>query len=116
MFSHYYCLKSWIASRSTTRAADCYEYFEYDLSCEVCKEKIEKTVLYRGKKFVIYSDTLIHPPFVVLAYTNEPSNNTNIAKVREYIINFDYSQTIRIGKSTHADLKLNERLISNDHC
>ena len=51
---------------------------------------------------MIYSDSLIHPPFVVMTYTNEGSN-----KVKEFIINFDYSQSINIGKGVNCDMKLN---------
>ena len=110
-FSHYYCLKNWITSRSTTRAADCYEYFEYDLSCEVCKAKISKSVEHRGKKYTIYSDSLIHPPFVIMAY-HCPSST----KVREFIINFDYSSSILIGKGPNNNIQLPEQMISNEHC
>ncbi len=74
-FSHYYCLKNWITSRSNTGAADCYEYFEYDLSCELCKQKISKSVVHKGKKYVFYSESYIHPPFVVLSYKTDSSTN-----------------------------------------
>jgi len=96
-------MKNWISSRSKTKASDCYEYFEYDMSCEVCKQKIERTVKHKGKKYTLYSESLIHPPFIVLSYRND--SNT---KVQEYIINFDYTQAVRIGRNSNSDIQLKE--------
>ena len=59
-------------------------------------------MVHKGKKYVIYSDSLIHPPFVVMTYANDGTN-----KVKEFIINFDYSQSINIGKGVNCDMKLN---------
>lgn len=67
--------------------------------------------MYKGKKYVIYSDSLIHPPFVVMTYINDGSNKT-----KEFIINFDYSECIKIGKGANPDLKLNQKLVSSEHC
>ena len=38
--------------------------------------KIDKTITHKDKKFVVFSESLIHPPFVVLAHNNE--NTTKV--------------------------------------
>jgi hypothetical protein len=70
-FSHYNCLKNWISSRSKTKASDCFEYFEYDLSCEVCKQTLSRSAMHKGKRYVLYSESVVHPPFIVMSYRND---------------------------------------------
>ena len=37
---HYLCLKRWISTKSKHVSCGTYEYYEYDLSCDLCKERI----------------------------------------------------------------------------
>ena len=71
------------------------------MSCEVCKQKIDRTVKHKGKKYVLYSESIVHPPFVVLSYKNDQTT-----KVQEYIINFDYTKVVKIGKHSDNDIRL----------
>ncbi len=52
---HYKCLKSWIHSKSKHISKGNFEYFEYDLSCDICKMKIDKIITHKDKKFVVFS-------------------------------------------------------------
>ena len=110
-FCHFLCMKSWISSRSKTKCSDCFEYFEYDMSCEVCKQKISRKVAHKGKKYTLFSESIVHPPFIVLSYKNESTT-----KVQEYIVNFDYTPIVKIGKNSTNDIRLREDTISGEHC
>lgn len=108
---HYLCLKRWISTKSKHVSSDAYEYYEYDLSCDLCKQRIDKVILHGGKRYAVYSESFLHPPYVVMAYRNEASN-----QVKEFIINFDHQKSITLGKNKDCDLPLSEKLISGQHC
>ena len=46
-----------------------------------------------------------------MAYKNDKAT-----KVREFIINFDHSKSITLGKNKDCDLPLQEKFISGQHC
>jgi hypothetical protein len=108
---HYLCLKRWISVRSKHLSSGAYEYYEYDLSCDLCRQRIDKVVLHKGKRYAVYSESLLHPPYVVMAYRNDSSN-----QVREFIINFDHHAALTLGRNKDCDLPLPERFISGQHC
>ena len=81
------------------------------MSYEVCKKQMNRTTTLKGKKYVLYSESLVHPPFIVMAYRDESSS-----KVREYIINFDYMQTLTLGRNSSCDIKLKDSSIAKEHC
>lgn len=98
---HYLCLKRWISARSKHLSGGAYEYYEYDLSCDLCRQRIDKVILHRGKRYPVYSESLLHPPYVVMAYRNDSSN-----QVREFIINFDHHTAVTVGRNKDCDLPL----------
>lgn len=107
---HYGCLKRWISTKSKHFSSPAYEYYEYDLSCDLCKQRIDKTITHKGKRYVVYGESLLHPPYVVMAHRSDST------QVREYIINFDHKSSVSVGKSKDCDLTLADRFISAMHC
>jgi hypothetical protein len=73
----------------------------------LCKQRIDKVIIHKGKRYPVYSESFLHPPYVVMAHRNDSSN-----QVKEFIINFDHQSTITVGKGKSCDLPLKERLIS----
>jgi hypothetical protein len=107
---HYLCLKRWISTKSKHSSAGTYEYYEYDLSCDLCRQKIDKVIVHAGRRYAVYSESLLHPPYVVMAYRS--SDNL----VREFIINFDHQDSLTLGRNKDCDLPLQGKLISGQHC
>lgn len=58
---------------------------------------------------MVYSETFMHPPYVVLAYRNESN------KVKEFVINFYNRREVNLGRG-RCDVILPERLIAMEHC
>lgn len=52
---HYQCLRKWVSTRSKHISRGSYEYYEYNLSCDLCKQQIDRVISHQGRRYAVYS-------------------------------------------------------------